>query len=116
MPDKSNTITAAAAGVAVIISVVALAYFLLTKDSPVAPIPLNIKCTADPDCPSKLACADCMECHTTLGYCVYKLKDAAYCKCVQGEVRPCDAGGIPGRQICESPDGSAADWGKCDKI
>lgn len=117
--EKSSTLVVVVAGAAIAIGVAAVAFYLLTKDTPFdGVIPIPNTCTGSGDCPApdKLQCADCMGCHPWLKRCVYKLKESEFCRCVPGEKKGCDFGGTPGQQICEDKGPSNTDWGKCDKF
>jgi hypothetical protein len=96
--------------------VAAAALILFLKGEPPAGgLAINVACKSDADCPVKLKCADCMECHLTQSRCVYKLMDNQYCQCVEGEIMPCDANGLPGVKSCQ-PTAQGAEWGTCNKI
>lgn len=115
MDEKAKTAFIAGA-VALGIGVPMIALILLLKgEPPVGGLPINVACKTDGDCPQQLKCADCMECHLAQGRCVYKLTDSEYCQCVQGEIMPCDAKGIPGVKACEPTD-QGTKWGSCNKI
>jgi hypothetical protein len=109
-------------GVVIVALVVAL-YLLWIKNPPLG-LPLVETCEAgDADCRDKLpdvCVADCIECHTTLNRCLYRLKDSPSCMCVPGETKPCTTAlGQPGQHTCEQigpVSDDHADWGACTAL
>ena len=105
-----------AAGITVIAAALLVALFILLKGEP-AGVPHIQKCASDLDCPA-LECAECMKCQIYQGRCVYSLRSAKDCICVEKETSTCTTDdGAPGKRTCIKLDTMSTTWSKeCTKL
>jgi len=107
-----------ALGITALVASLLAALSMIILNDPNIIISWKKGCKQDTDCTELPVpvCATCLECHETLGQCVYSLNPIKECPCVQGEMKPCEIGLIPGKQTCMAVTGStvSTEWGTCE--
>jgi hypothetical protein len=95
-------------------AIIAALFAIFMGEPPLVIIPYYRACSSETQCTADAPeCADCLDCHETLGRCVYSLNDSPGCACVAGEQMPCERFFIPGVKTCLREGKLSTKWSGC---